>query len=978
MALREEILANPSALTQLLPGSKMVEVGEGASGFYLVYQSEFSTPHGLETTSQVTLGNVLNLWGNNISVTGHRFASPPSAGNAPFGDQGVSMEVESLQGENWVNYLNITFHKFIQDIPSDISVGAQAKEARMMIFDDFALLLNDGKLYFGAAGFADFAAENAKDKPYYYGGNFKASVKFTEVYSLNAEESILFAKDPRKFLQTVNLDFTNYDPDLDKDWVIAAEGENKTFRRDKVGVGVDLAKALEQKESFKLDLFFSRVTGTDDMEQNAVGATVLKGFAFDVAGTSVATTLSGTGEIGEQYNTYSGRISFDVPKHGIVLSAQGKMLGDADTYYLELRKKLGTNSDMFVSYGSKYVGLNHRLTIGAQSSFTLGELWRAVVSGTADASMGGDVLKNFNGEIDAYFKRDDANNPLLSELEKVFASDVGKRLLTMEVGNLGRDLAELYKAGALMDNTRMRGMIGFVTNPVAGGTVDRATSGGFQVGTQTEMTLTKYQRGLIESKISGIYTAGVALQVRLLELSKAWQASLSELVLSRWDAYLAGYMLAQADDRVLRADAEARLVAAKARHRQAQLRYNALTGRGPDETAAFDINPAEVDRLFGLMERTLNNPHRLAELVARLGPSMKLPDEPFNLAEWIPWVEKVTFFVGAQLQDILAGQALGAGVQIRLPVYDPGAKNNEKAMVLQNDAAILEMTQALKSYRLRAHVEIAEAAAWDSQARLFTGEAHLIAEQLWDAIRGYRNGLVPQSELWARFRRWHWNLSSLLNARAQGALKGAWGVLDKAAEDAWAVRPDGGGWTSGGVRRPDNLSQGFDMAIENSLDWEALSLRSQAAGQLLEASSSRISKVSVDVNIGLNVTAAGVALIPAFGFNGLGIFPIVEVNLRPEELRQLSMGRHSGEEKLYSKLQSKIESDLAMKLYEAYNTYRAGEEALLVYENQVLPELEAAARKGGTLQAQALDQGRAELEDLKGRQAGTLATINPF
>ncbi|MDD5305489.1 MAG: hypothetical protein PHS14_20505, partial [Elusimicrobia bacterium] len=42
--LREQILKDPRRLSSLLPGTKMVEVGEGTDGFYLVYQSEFSTP----------------------------------------------------------------------------------------------------------------------------------------------------------------------------------------------------------------------------------------------------------------------------------------------------------------------------------------------------------------------------------------------------------------------------------------------------------------------------------------------------------------------------------------------------------------------------------------------------------------------------------------------------------------------------------------------------------------------------------------------------------------------------------------------------------------------------------------------------------------------------------------------------------------------------------------------------------------------
>ncbi|MDE2293330.1 MAG: hypothetical protein KGL53_14710, partial [Elusimicrobia bacterium] len=127
--MRSELLKNPLALAQLLPNSRMMQVGDDADGFYLVYDSAFSTPNGLETSSQVTLGNVLKLWGSNVSVTGYRVVSPPNAANAPYGDQGVTVSVETL-GNSSVNYLDVTLHKFIQDVPSDITPSSQANQDR--------------------------------------------------------------------------------------------------------------------------------------------------------------------------------------------------------------------------------------------------------------------------------------------------------------------------------------------------------------------------------------------------------------------------------------------------------------------------------------------------------------------------------------------------------------------------------------------------------------------------------------------------------------------------------------------------------------------------------------------------------------------------------------------------------------------------------------------------------------------------------
>ncbi len=48
--------------------------------------------------------------------------------------------------------------------------------------------------------------------------------------------------------------------------------------------------------------------------------------------------------------------------------------------------------------------------------------------------------------------------------------------------------------------------------------------------------------------------------------------------------------------------------------------------------------------------------------------------------DWVPWVEKLTFTVGAQLPDTLSSQPLSAGVTIVLPVYDPTRRHNDNSM----------------------------------------------------------------------------------------------------------------------------------------------------------------------------------------------------------------------------------------------------------------------------------------------------------
>ncbi|MBI3565818.1 MAG: hypothetical protein HY079_11520, partial [Elusimicrobia bacterium] len=705
-SLRSDILKDPAALARLIPGSRVIPVGSGPDGFYLVYQTEFSTPGGLETAQQATLGNIAKLWGQNVSLIGYRFESPPSLGNAPYGDQGVTARVESLDSDHAVNYLDVTFHKFLQDVPdSNLGVSGQAADARMMVFDDFALLLDDGKLYFGAAGFADLAASGAAEKPQYYGGSLKASVKFTEVLSLNASESALFAKDPRRFLQTVNLDFTKYDPSLDQTFDIVGQGQDKSYRRDQIGVGVDLGKALKQNDSFRMDFYYAHTSGTDDVNQGALGATVLKGFTFDFLGQKAKLTVGGGAEAGQKTDAFNGRVSFELPDQGIALSAQGKYLGTGSAYYAELRKRLGDHSTVGVSYGSPYIGLNNRLAVTFSSSYTLGELWRAVTGQAAADLAGGQALAQFDKALADFFTRA-PNDPALAELKRVFDADIGRRLAALEIGKLAREIGDLTRAGALLDNTRQTAMVGFVSNAVGPGTAEQATGGGFQVGTQTTLTLTKTQRALIESKTATLFSLGLDLEERLLDLTRAWQKALADLAQARWRELMAKWLAAHADDPVLRAEAETDAAAAADARRQAELRYASLTGRGPEETPPFDgVSPRDFDALLAQVSASLATADRAGALIARARGDISAPQAGFNALDWVPWIEKLTFTIGAQLPDTLSSQALGVGFTITLPVWDPSRGRQNAAMLLSQRATLLEMSARLGQTRLRAHGE---------------------------------------------------------------------------------------------------------------------------------------------------------------------------------------------------------------------------------------------------------------------------------
>ena len=69
----------------------------------------------VEVESLKGLGN-----GDNVSVPGKKFVAPPNAERASCGDKGVAVSIESLQGKNQVNYLDIDLHRFLHDVPNTI------------------------------------------------------------------------------------------------------------------------------------------------------------------------------------------------------------------------------------------------------------------------------------------------------------------------------------------------------------------------------------------------------------------------------------------------------------------------------------------------------------------------------------------------------------------------------------------------------------------------------------------------------------------------------------------------------------------------------------------------------------------------------------------------------------------------------------------------------------------------------------------
>ncbi|UPT72639.1 MAG: hypothetical protein M0D55_11820 [Elusimicrobiota bacterium] len=122
----------------------------------------------------------------------------------------------------------------------------------------------------------------------------------------------------------------------------------------------------------------------------------------------------------------------------------------------------------------------------------------------------------------------------------------------------------------------------------------------------------------------------------------------------------------------------------------------------------------------------------------------------------------------------------------------------------------------------------------------------------------------------------------------------------------------------------------------------------------------------MDLSVGANITAAGVALIPAFGITGLAVLPVVGIDLAPEELRQLDVARRGEEAHLYARLQEKAAGDLAFDLTRALLEASFAAKQIALYEGELLPSLEAAL-DGTPAAAERLRAARGELSGLKAR-----------
>lgn len=989
------ILNSPQRLMEFMPDSKLIRFGDDKDGFYLLYHTEFGTYKGLTTHSRVKMGNVARVLGNNISLGAFSIlsGSPEKSGEgeglymAPFGDRGIRVEVETIK-ENKANVFSATLHRFIQDIPKDLSRAAQTEDLRLMVYDKFAWMWvrdeknpEEGKFYFSASGFKDMAIYNkVRDdsgneikKPEYYGGDVRTRFQFNEVASVKASQVALIAHDPRWYRGLVNLDVLANDPDLNHDFIIAASGAHKEYWKTQLGTSLNLDKLLGNREPFVMDFFTASQRGTDDSTQKSLGTTVLKGFSIPFISGAKGTIRGGV-ELGQKVNSYTSSLKFHFPKQAFSIEANGRLIGGKKALEGTVSKKISDSTQASLGFGAPYIGMNNQIKISLDTSFTLGELWRKVTRDVQKAYHGGELLKDFHSSLTQWESagRSQTQAQAAKELASLYDEDVVRRVLTQKAGRLAENFEKLQRAGVFWENTRVHAFIGYVSQAVSNDSSDRALGGGPQVGVYNVFKLDAHEREQVLKTSVEIYKTGVEIQKTLMERTLLWQKSVLSILKAQWEMEMAEYTEKNAQgDSLLIAQAGAQKSRAKKDLSLALTRYNSMAGRSLTDSLPFQNVGIEN---FAAFEKELNErlslPEGLTGIFKGLNPAeLNLPVERFNLMKLpgLRYLDQLRFSIGAQIPDLMASQPLGIGAGLTLPIYHRQEVREKEALKLESQAELQEILDIQKDYALEARKASLELKALKIKEADLRQKLPKAAEELSRAMAAYRNGQISSEKLREAFESWQGAASQYLEVRASSVLAQSKSEIYRGqapkSKDIPARRTGAGKRQSDSIPSPESpvtnhdLDEAFRSGLEKSHLMKSLQARSEAARAREIGARSRISKVSLDADYGVNMIPSGTGWIPGFlvtGY-GMGLWPLitfVSVEFSPSELRDVAVGVQKSDVVYHQRLLEKMKTQMALDLYQSYKGYLTAKENHRIYrEAQMSREAEEALRDQKQAQA---------------------------
>ncbi len=1000
-ALKTDILKDPRALTGFIKDSSMLDTG-GSDGFYIYYKTDLGFSHGLESSNLVSLENIAEAFSDSpfatsFGVSAHQFSDM----GASDGDRGVDMQLSSTKGEHWVNYFNSGFHHSLVNVPAGVTTIDQIRADRVLIMDRFAFVLLDDRLFVCLGGFRDFAAQQAGENPVYSGGEVKTTLKMTEIATLGYEQRYIFIHDPRKFLEQVDFS-TGFDPSLDLKDTIASQAPNSRDSFKKGGVTLDLRKLMNAQDDLTMELYFAQTTdtegdpglpGTQGLSQKSAGVKILKGYSIrNSENKEVVRITDKVGEdLGQRYNTVSNQLSVQLPDSGVVISADGQIMGTGKQYYgktydVGVSQSIGSKTNIKLGISAPYVGAPARPFVSFTSQFSLQNLLDGVRGRASEALKGAQSTQALQEGVEKFFRED--RSPQAAAVKGAIAADIGQQLIKQDMGTLTQGILVGRDAGSFFNNANSKAMVGFVTNAVSRSFTDRAASPA-SAASYTEGVMNRTQKAFLQAKAAGLAREGLRLQMRLADIVKDWEAAVIAVAQAQWELKIAAGAAATPEE------AATRLVQAQARYNQALLNYNQVAGR--DLSAPFpfgDLSAGGLKSLFSETEKLLAAPDRFSQILRSLDKkelegllnskrwhgwgSLDRPlagDAPVNIMDladfhdatrWetlntiidgIAGVDQFSLGIGLQLPDMMSQQMVNGGGRVQKPLWNPAAQPRDQAYRAEALASQDEMLQALSEWRLKAAHEAQAAQVLGQKAGGLDAGLKASAADLGSSAAAYRNGYSSPSRLRAAYDSWHWYESQVLEARGSAILSRFWSSADSrllAGKEPSTIAGDD----------PLQLTNLQGLAMKShSLD--ELANRQKAAAQMIRVDDRRLQKVSLGVSAGLNFTAVGLGLIPVLSITGIPVTPSLDFEIKPSEMRALQRQEHKGEEDYYQSLQDELEGDLAVRFTQSVVSYKTAEKTAKAVDE---------ARAG--LQGLELDKALARMKDAELQMSQAQATMN--
>lgn len=585
--------AQPATLEQwaqslAVGADELIPIGSGQDAFYVLVHFEAGVPlPGLNSLEEVKgsavmesllgLGNLGEIAGHNLTLSFYDWKdlALPSRGS-----RGARVVLDRDKPDEPV--INTT----VLDLHQNLQQGGNI--FRVLVFENLAFMVFDGRLYISLAGFGDFPhnvldQEACRDDapqpialdrktapvpkvgqcaPYIAGGRAKAVLYFTETISLKGELLGIFAKDPFQMQRTVNIET---DPLAMQPELVQFEGALLRYIKKHAGVEFDLGKIFDEKQTFAVEFFLEQEDAEEEVEGDTTdeyrkefaddyhkvwkGVQVVKEIHIKFFGERSTLRTQARFAWDQDGNLEpSGELVYYLPA-GVRLEARGAKYGDSYTGRAGLNMRFGASSEVGLSYGNSRINSIPVLSLSIKNSLTLEDIRRSAYDSAQEALEGGKTLSDFRDKTDEILPGpvDDVGEigepSLYFALRRILDSDSRIAQLTQQIGAFERraiDLQRAIRAGVSVHGGLQKGF-GYEDQSDGrsqGGPGFGATSEGIQAGGEIFMGISRVDE---EKALADI----AVIKSLLHELRDEYERALSEFRSAAFKYVLAKLRLAQ-------------------------------------------------------------------------------------------------------------------------------------------------------------------------------------------------------------------------------------------------------------------------------------------------------------------------------------------------------------------------------------------------------------------------------------------------